>query len=139
MDEAARLEKQWAKQIRELLDSGEIVAVDASKSGLEATKVTEKGISRIERYLNNTPGMSKWGANDEMIMRLKTGERTTYDLEFYQHELRESRNIKTMRNTFDDPKKALHEAHIKTSHQYGMDWWATHERLIHPDVLRKYE
>lgn len=32
-----------------------------------------------------------------MIERLKAGGRTDYDLKFYQHELRESRNIKTMR------------------------------------------
>jgi len=110
----------------------------APKSGLEETKVTEKGVSRIERYLNDTPGMSKWGANDEMIARLRAGERTKYDLEFYQHELRESRNYKTMSNVFADTKTILDEAHIKTCNQYGIDWWASHERLIHPDVLKKY-
>lgn len=109
------------------------------KTGLEATQVTEKGIARVERHLNETPGLEHWGANDEMVMRLKSGERTTWDLEFYQHELRESRNIKTMRNIYADPKKAAQEAHKKTCNQYDIDWLESYERLIHPDVFKKYE
>ena len=111
----------------------------ASKSGLQATKVTEKGIARIEKHLYDTPGINPGQKELKMIERLKAGERTDFDLKFYQHELRESRNIKTMRNTFSDPKKAAQEAHFKTSNQYGMDPYTTETELIHPDVLENYD
>jgi hypothetical protein len=109
------------------------------KKGLEATQVTEKGIARIERHLNNTPGIKPGEKELKMVERLKAGERTDFDLKFYQHELRESRNIKTMRNVYGDTQKAAIEAHNKTSLQYGMDPFETVDEVIHPDVLAHYD
>jgi len=59
----------------------------------------------------------------------------------YQHELRESRMIKNIPESFKNNKFGgiPGEAHRRTSYRYGMNPDDTVNELIHPDVLKYFD
>lgn len=70
-----------------------------------AIQVTEKGLARIEGHLSQ---FGDDAANAVMLQRLRTGQATQQDLNFYMHELKESA---FMRQGVD--ARAAHEATLK--------------------------
>jgi hypothetical protein len=107
--------------------------------GLEATRVTEKGLTRIERHLTKTPGLEPGPAELKMLERLKAGERTPQDLRFYQHELIESRMLQKTRGLHADPVDAVRDAHHRTLVQQGLYRRGYETELYHPDAIKLFE
>ncbi len=94
-------------------------------------RITEALLSRIERHLDailelqDLPPMLQAGER-AMLARLRAGNTTRQDIEFYLHELIESANL---RRTAD--LKKAHEAALKFRR-------VTERDLFHSDVIRKY-
>jgi RHS repeat-associated protein len=97
-------------------------------AGDDKRKVTDEGIEQIEKYLKR---FGEDQPNDEMIERLKKGERTEQDLNFYEHELTE----KELVEKGIDPDKA----HDETLKKQGIKKEPGYEKnLYHPDVIRRH-
>lgn len=134
------------KSAGKLLKNAEEVAHDLlvlekgiEKSGLQATKITEKGIERIERHLTQTPGIEPGAAEFKMIERLRSGQHTPEDLRFYQHEIIESRIINKTRNLHVDPVDAARDAHHRTLIKQDLYRPGYIDKLYHPDALKLME
>ena len=66
-----------------------------------------------------------------MIARLKAGETTVQDLNFYQHELHES--------TLMQQGMDARAAHLQTLESQGIPYEPGYEsQLYHPDVIRQF-
>jgi RHS repeat-associated protein len=105
--------------------------------GILLTKVTAKGIRRIEKHLTGTPGLTPGRPEFHMVKRLKAGERSMYDLRFYQHELKESRLVKQTLRLYSDPVDAVRDAHHRTLRRYSLYRSDSENWLFHPETLRK--
>lgn len=108
-------------------------------SGLQATKITEKGIERIEKHLTQTPGIEPGAAEFKMIERLRAGQHTPEDLRFYQHEIIESRMINKTRNLHVNPVDAARDAHHRTLIKQNLYRPGYVDQLYHPDALKLME
>ena len=94
-------------------------------------RITEVLIDRIEQHLDailelqDLPNLLQAGER-AILARLRTGNTTKYDLEFYLHELIEAAKFKRT----GDPKQA-HEQALKFRK-------VTERDLFHPDVISQY-
>lgn len=89
--------------------------------------VTPEGLARVEQYL------ARFGdpANQAMVERLRSGYRTAQDVNFYAHELIESRLV--------ERGMELRAAHLEALAEQGIKYQAGYEALIyHPDVIMEY-
>lgn len=107
---------------------------DSSGDGLLAARalpnVTEKGLARIESHLGNLGALDD-GANQAMLSRLRSGQTTTPDINFYMHELKESAR---MRAGLD-----YDAAHKATLQWQGIPYGpASPAQIYHPDVIRQF-
>ena len=92
--------------------------------------VTEKGLARIESHLGNLGALDD-GANQAMLSRLRSGQTTTPDINFYMHELKESAR---MRAGLD-----YDAAHKATLQWQGIPYGpASPAQIYHPDVIRQF-
>jgi RHS repeat-associated protein len=92
--------------------------------------VTEKGLVRIESHLGNLGALDD-GANQAMLSRLRSGQTSTYDVNFYMHELKESARMKA--------GLEYDAAHKATLEWQGIPYGpATPAQLYHPDVIRQF-
>jgi hypothetical protein len=97
----------------------------------DAISVTEEGIAQIESHLQSL-GALEDGPNAAMVARLRAGERTVQDLNFYQHETIESQ---IMSGGVTDARAA----HLETLRRQGIPYEAGYEaQLYHPDVIRAH-
>lgn len=93
-------------------------------------RVTEKGLTRIESHLDNLGALGD-DANQAMLARLRSGQTTTHDINFYMHELKESAR---MRAGLD-----YDAAHKATLQWQGIPYnAASPAQLYHPDVIRQF-
>jgi len=106
---------------------------DFGRSSLAAKtlpNVTEKGLARIESHLGNLGALDD-GANQAMLSRLRSGQTTTPDINFYMHELKESAR---MRAGLD-----YDAAHKATLQWQGIPYGpASPAQIYHPDVIRQF-
>ena len=110
-----------------------------SITGLEATKVTPKGLERIEKHLFETKGIEAGGAERHMIERLRAGKREPQDLKFFQHEIKESRIIKKYEKLGLSPEEAARRAHREALQRQDLYRPGNLEELYHPDALKIME
>lgn len=114
----------------------EIAGEKLGQRGLQAIKITDKGIARIENHLTKTPSIEPGPAEFLMIERLKAGNKTLQDLRFYQHEIIESRMIDKTRNLYDDSVDAARYAHHRTLIKQGLYYKGYEKDLYHPDAMK---
>ncbi|MCP4674624.1 MAG: hypothetical protein GY854_03745, partial [Deltaproteobacteria bacterium] len=133
---AARGIREGAEELAPSVSRASRNNAEVPRSGLEATRVTPKGIARIERHLTQTQGIEPGPAEFHMIERLRAGNRTCQDLRFYQHELIESRIISKYRNLIDDPIDAARAAHHETLFRQGLYRRGYEAEIYSPDALR---
>ena len=94
-------------------------------------RITEVLLERIEQHLDailelqDLPTLMQAGER-AMLARLRAGNTTKYDLEFYLHELIEAAKLKQT----GDLKQA-HEQALKLIK-------VTEKELFHPEVIRQY-
>ncbi len=93
-------------------------------------RITEKGLARVEQHLNDiliNQGLPEEFQSGErgMLERLRAGNRTLQDIEFYLHELKESA---VFRRTGD-----LLGAHLEALQWRGV----TEKSLFHPEVIQQ--
>ena len=101
-------------------------ADNAADTAKNTIKVTEKGLSRVEKHLSQFE-FDKPTA--EMLQRLRSGKTTEHDLTFYTHELKESA---FMKRGF-----GAKEAHEKTLEWQGIPSVTGYEaKLYHRDVIK---
>ena len=74
-----------------------------------------------------------------MIERLKSGERTTQDLRFYQHEIIESRMINKTRGLHSDPVDAARDAHHRTLIKQNLYRRGYETELYHSEALELFD
>jgi hypothetical protein len=93
-------------------------------------KVTDKGLTRVESHLDDVlknQGLPREFQAGEraMLDRLRSGQATKQDIEFYMHELKESA---VFRRTGD----------LRGAHQNALDFRRVTERdLFHPEVIQQ--
>ncbi|MGI6416368.1 MAG: Hint domain-containing protein [Thermoguttaceae bacterium] len=96
-------------------------------SGAFTPKVTPKGLARVEQHL------AQFGddpANQAMIARLRAGETTAQDINFYMHELKESALMAR--------GMEARAAHLETLKWQDILYKPGYEsRLYHPNVIRQ--
>ena len=131
-----------AGTIDKLADAGRLVdnVADVRRvarvAGLAATKVTSKGLARIERHLTRTPGLEAGTAEMKMLEPLRAGNRTPQDLRFYHHELIESRMLTKTRKLYTDPVDAVREAHHRTLVKQDLYYRGYESELYAPEALQ---
>jgi hypothetical protein len=119
-----------------LVESG-IASKIVSKEILEEVanrvpRVTEEGVQRIEQHL----GRPELNALDEppnaaMLERLRSGNTTSQDINFYMHELKESAIM--------NKGVGARDAHLQTLEWQGIRYEPGYEsQLYHPDVIRQF-
>lgn len=70
----------------------------------------------------------------KMLERLRAGNRTSQDLRFYQHELRESRLLTKTKRLHADPVDAVRDAHHRTLVKQNLYYRGYERELYHPDA-----
>ncbi len=104
---------------------------DATSTGF--SEPTPEGIANIERHLDREKirSLDETG-NAAMIERLKAGERTEHDMNFYNHETIEASIMDA------DASVSARDAHLRTLETQGIPYDAkTDSKLFHPDVIRE--
>lgn len=100
----------------------------AAKTGVP--RITDKGIQRIEGHLGNLGALDD-GANQAMLGRLRAGQTSPQDINFYMHELKESARMKAGLD--------YNAAHQATLQWQGIPYnAASPAQLYHPDVIRQF-
>ena len=90
--------------------------------------ITQEGVTQVEQYLSQ---FGPDAANEAMIARLKAGDATAHDLNFYAHELHESMLMQQ--------GMEARAAHLRTLESQGISYKPGYEsQLYHPDVIRQY-
>jgi hypothetical protein len=98
--------------------------------------VSQKGLARIEGHLGELGALDE-PANAAMLGRLRAGETTTQDINFYMHELKESAVIS--RTGGYGTYEAARAAHLETLKWQGISYAAGYEsHLYHPSVIRAF-
>lgn len=93
------------------------------------TFYTPEGIGQIETYLTEIDGMS-FRPNEQMLNRIKSGEMSIQDQNFYIHEIYES-------NLYYGGMKDVAVAHLRTLEHQGIPYNSTFQlQLYHPSVIR---
>ncbi|GHU24556.1 hypothetical protein AGMMS50243_27810 [Betaproteobacteria bacterium] len=123
-------ELPWKDCSKECLNPLNWGGREVGKRGVRAAKggvrVTEKGVARVESHLSQ---FGDDAANLAMIRRLRSGQTTTQDINFYMHELKESSFMRKGLG-YD----SVHQAALKWQ---GIPYKAGFEsQLYHPSVIR---
>ena len=99
-----------------------------------AEGVTAEGLATIEAHLARL-GALEDPPNAAMLGRLKAGETTSHDLNFYAHELYESQLMRGSDYGYD----AARAAHLQTLESQGIPYAPGYEsQLYHPDVITEF-
>jgi hypothetical protein len=95
---------------------------------------TPEGLAAIEEHLNRL-GALEDPPNAAMVARLRAGETSIQDINFYTHELREGQLMRGIEYSND----ASRAAHLKTLEWQGIPYEPGYEsQLYHPDVIRQH-
>jgi hypothetical protein len=98
---------------------------------IAAAQISPDGITRIEEHLARPELDGDNPPNQEMIARLRAGETSTQDINFYQHELHEA-------DLMDQGMEAR-AAHLQTLGWQGIPYEPGYERQLYaPNVIQKY-
>jgi hypothetical protein len=74
--------------------------------------------------------------NAAMVSRLKAGETTAHDINFYMHELKQS---SILSRTPGEGYDAARSAHLQTLEWQGIEYAPGYEsQLYHPDVISSF-
>jgi hypothetical protein len=120
-----------AGKFQEMMDKAEVKINEVMKSVGDVsggTKVTDKGIARIEQHLKSIGALDE-PANQAMLQKLKSGNIGPTELRFYQHEIIESGIIKGY--GYD----AARAAHLETLKIQGIDYVKGYEKLLYGEKL----
>ena len=133
VDEVADVSKTTSKTISNTLQS--VPIKPSSAPGAFTPRITAKGISRVEQHLGQ---FGENAANQAMVGRLKAGQTTAQDINFYMHELKESAVMGRTRGAFSDVYEWQRAAHLETLEWQGIPYHPGYEsQLYHPDVIRQ--
>ncbi|MEM9168110.1 MAG: RHS repeat-associated core domain-containing protein [Pseudomonadota bacterium] len=103
-------------------------AVGGAASLTTASAVSNRGIDAVEGYLRSIDALD-FAPNVAMIERLKSGERTVQDLNFYQHELIEAGVVNRL-------GLDVEAAHLETLKLQGIEYAPGFQADIYaPDVI----
>ncbi len=96
--------------------------------------VTSEGLATIESHLGRL-GALEDPANTAMLERLKAGQTSIQDLNFYEHELMEAAQMIGSDYGYD----AARAAHLETLQWQGIPFEPGYESLLyHPDVISQF-
>lgn len=111
-----------------------LLVAEVGGSGI---RVTEAGIARIEAHLGRLGALEE-PANAAMLERLRAGQTSVQDINFYMHELRESAVME--RTGGYGTYEGARAAHLETLQWQNIPYAPGYEsQLYHPDVIRAFQ
>ena len=114
-----------------------VEGMQAAKVAGSGIRVTEAGITRIEGHLGRLGALEE-PANAAMLDRLRAGQTSVQDINFYMHELKESAVMGRTGGygTYDGARAA----HLETLQWQKTPYAPGYEsQLYHPDVIRMFQ